>query len=97
MNAEVTDADRAAAEDIARESMAGPTKGYSILWPPTQELIAQALATARAEGVKEGMEKAAGIVDRMAPGVPTGGGDYDEWSLDDVAENIRAAIPCPPD
>ena len=35
-------------------------------------------------------EEAAQTVLGMGPGKPTGGGDFDGWTLDEIAERIRA-------
>jgi hypothetical protein len=47
-------------------------------------------------GKQAGLERAAEIVDRMPPGSPTGGGDFDEWTMDEIAAAIRAEIGAEP-
>ncbi len=51
---------------------------------------AEALERARGEDYAAGLEAAVKRVAAMGPGQPTGGGDWDEWSLEDIIEAIRA-------
>lgn len=61
----------------------------TVLAATPAEVIERAKAV-RAEGYAAGLEAAAKCVETMGPGQPTGGGDWDEWSLEDITEAIRA-------
>ena len=49
-----------------------------------------ALDTVRREAEARVREECAQAVIDMGPGHPTGAGDYDDWSIQDVAAAIRA-------
>jgi len=58
----------------------------------TDEAVPQ-LDALIAEAQRECLEKAVEFINNMPPGKPTGGGDFDEWSLDEIAEQVRALLP----
>jgi len=72
------------AEEVASEVMAKcvvENGGENVAF-----YLREAIIAARREGV----EVAATHVEGLPAGHPTGGGDFDEWTLDEIAEAIRA-------
>jgi hypothetical protein len=88
---------RGAARKMAASLVAGPLAGR-LIDPTTQS---EAVASARAEGVREGLERAADEVQHLARSPRTAGIPCDTNtalanSADTLATAIRALIPAPP-